>query len=183
MFVWSFYLVHDLRPDDVEWAQWHRYVRVGLVEAAKWLIDVNLRKAKWEKSAPEKYHYSPRNRKYLNKKIFAKRVRDPETGLYVKPRRPTQDLVYIGYLIDFIKGRAPDQYNIEARSVQNRVRVRIPIPTPHQMQSAQYSELSEWTLQEYVGMRRILVVSVARQAGISGSVANLERRARYRHVA
>ncbi len=183
MFVWNFFLVHDLRPDDIELAQWHKYVRVGLVEAGKWLIEHNLRKEKWSRSAPEKYHFNPRERRYINKKLFAKRVRDPETGIWVKPRRPTQDLVYIGYLIDFIKGRSPEDYNIEARSVQNRIRVRIPIPTPHRMQKAQYSELSEWTLREYVAMRHILFESVARQAGITGSVANLERRARYANVA
>jgi hypothetical protein len=183
MFVWSFILVHSLRPDEVMISEWNGYVREGLAEAAKWLIEVNLRKGKWQRNASTIYSFNNRSPRYLNKKRFAKFVRDPSTGLYVVPRKPTQDLVYIGYLMDFIKQKPPEQYNIEARSTQNRIRVRVPIPVPHQMQGPQYDELSEWTLKEYVGMRRILVAKVAELAGIGGTVANLERRAKYRNVA
>jgi hypothetical protein len=176
MFVWSFIIVHGLKPDDMMWAEWHQWVREGMVEAAKWLIENNLRRDKWKAGAGDKYHFDPRDRKYLNKKMFAKFVRDPETGIYVPPRKPTQDLVYIGYLVDYIKGKPADAYNIEKTSVQTRVRVRVPIPTPHRMQKAQYEELGEWTLYEYVAMRRILFSYIARKLGVeSRTMKHLER--------
>jgi hypothetical protein len=159
-------------------------VRSGLILAADYLIEVNLRQRKFATGNRSRYGFAARNRSYENRKRAAEFVRDPDTGLKVRPAKPAVDLVYTGRLRDFIHARGPEVYRKIPTATSNRVRIRIPIQVPGRakggayMRAEQYEELSRWTQQEYVEMRRILIAEVARILKLGdASEENLWRRA------
>ena len=172
-----------IKPQEVRQKEWNDAVRAGLLKAADYLIENNLRRRKFKKDLQRVYGFAPRTAKYQRRKMFARLVREPETKLLVSPARPTADLVYTGRLRDFIMGRDPSQYRKLTTATSSRVRLRVPIQVPHRMQAAQYAELSKYTDQEYVEMRRIVVEEVGRLLGLGGrfggglSEAQLWRRA------
>jgi hypothetical protein len=173
-----------IKPPEVRAKEWNDAVRVGLVKAAEWLIENNLRRRKFKRDLQRVYGFAPRTARYQRKKTYARLVREPETGLMVQPAKPTADLVYTGRLRDFIMGRDPSQYRKLATATSNRVRVRVPIQVPGvsrgaYMRAEQFKELSKFTDSEYVEMRRIVVAEVSRILGFGGgqSEKNLWRRA------
>jgi hypothetical protein len=59
-------------------------VRSGLILAADYLIEVNLRQRKFATGNRSRYGFAARNRSYENRKRAAEFVRDPDTGLKVR---------------------------------------------------------------------------------------------------
>jgi hypothetical protein len=155
-------------------------VRLGLIAGADWLIENNLRQRKFRPGNRATYGFKPRSQKYENYKRFARRIRDPETGLKIPPAKPAVDLVYTGRLRDFVESRPPDLYRKIPTATSNKTILRVPIQTPsgHRMQAWQYVELGMYSDSEYIAVRRILIAIVARELGLGGhSEEQLWRRA------
>lgn len=170
----------SLKPIEVRQKEWNDAVRKGLIAGADWLINVNLRQRKFRPGNRSRYGFAARSVKYMNYKRFARLVRDPFTGLKVQPAKPSVDLVYTGWLRDFIEARDPSLYRKIPTATSNRVRLRVPIQTPqgHRMQAQQYLELGLFTEEEYVEVRRIVVAVVAKEMGFGDATeVQLWRRA------
>jgi hypothetical protein len=174
-----------IKPDEVLQAEWNGAVRKGLIAGAEWLIETNLRKRKFRPGNRARYNFRPRGAKYENYKRFARKIRDPETGLKVTPAKPAVDLVYTGTLRDFIEGKPASAYRKIPTATSNRVRVRVPIPGPPRvmkkgggMKQEQWEELGAFSQDEYIQVRRIVIAVVAQEMGFGdASEADLWRRA------
>lgn len=159
-----------IKPDDVTQYEWNAAVRLGLIAAAEWLIDVNLRQRKFRPGNRDRYKFAARSQKYMNYKRFARRVRDPMTGLKVEPAKPSVDLVYTGHLRDYIEAKPSSEYRKLPTATSNRVRIRVPIPGPpggYRMKTEQWEELGAISADEFVEARRICVAVVAEIMGFS----------------
>lgn len=147
-------------------------VRQALIGVGHWLVEENLRKRKFNTGNRQLYGFRPRSAKYEAKK-YRKFIRDPETGLKVRPGRPAVDLVFTGRLKQFIESKPSTQYRMIPTATSNRVRLRIPIPVPGRkggyMRAEQYQELGKYSALEYVEMRRIFIANVATILGLGST--------------
>lgn len=147
-------------------------VRKALIGVGHFLIEVNLRQRKFNTGNRQWYGFRPRSARYEAKK-FRDFIRDPETGLKVRPGRPAVDLVYTGRLKAYIESKPADQYRMIPTATSNRIRLRIPIPVPGRkggyMQAEQFMELGKWSALEYVEMRRIFIANVATLLGFKST--------------
>ncbi len=146
--------VSKLRPPDVAKNDFNKWVRQGLVEAAKYWI-VHFLPLKFQRGAEQRYSFAPRTRRtHAIKARAAQRgtIRAP-SGADVPYAGPPSPWVWTGDAKQALLGRSPDSFNIRATATSNVQKVVVPLPIGHPINPRHKGELPHVIASE----RRVLI--------------------------
>lgn len=106
--------------------------------------------------AVQRYSYAARTRRYLERKRFAKALRDGKGNWFV-PIKPPLPLVYSDQLRKDVLGRNKSAFNIRATATSNKHQVRVPVRIPHPLNPKNAGEIVRWNDQEKEILRGVIM--------------------------